>query len=235
MLGGLAGLGFFLLISCPRLALAKPVLVDNLDRPTLALRMTQQHGEARLLEHGRETTRTQFGQQAERILLHSPAGSSAMLVYPMPKAPAIGELRMAVWVMSSRPGVRLAAHVTLPRTHNPATSTPYQVTVRGTSTTQIGTWQKITLDRLPERLARQARVARLQYDDPLDERGAYVQELLLIVPGGNLPAELLVDRIEVEGVLQPAQDHSNISKVSASSSLATEQAPRAVWLAAPAR
>gem|GEM_PF-1685221 len=220
---GLASCLFVLLASCSWQAAARPALVDNLDHATLALRMSSQSGEARLLEHGRETGRARFGGQAERVLLRTPAGHLATLVYPIPKAPAIGELHMAIWVMCSRPGVRLAARVTLPRSYNPAMSAPYQITVRGSATTQVGGWQKISLNRLPRRLARQARVARLQTDDPLDERGAYVRALVLLVPGGNQPVELLVDRVEVEGVLQPEQDESTIQQVSAASELATQQ------------
>ncbi|MEO2048807.1 MAG: hypothetical protein ABGX16_19800 [Pirellulales bacterium] len=206
---GFVSLCLVLVNGYPDQAAARPALVDNLDRPTLAFRLKQQSSEVKLIEHGQVTGLAQFGLKTERVRLQSPVSNSAMLSYQIPKAPAIGELRMSFVVMSSCPGVRLAANVTLPRTNNPATSTSYQVMVTGTSTTQVGVWQHITLDRLPERLARQARVARLQTNNPLDERGAYVQELLLIVPGTGKPEELLVDRVEVEGVLQTTQDNSD--------------------------
>ncbi len=221
---GFASFCIFLLIFYSSKGVARPALIDNLDSPTLAFRLAPEHREAKLLEHDRVSDRAQFGRQAERIVLHSPADSPAALLYQFPKAPVIDELRMAVWVMSNRPGVRLDARVTLPRTNDPATKIPYQVTIRGTSTTQTGNWQKITLDQVPERLARQARVARLQYDHPLDERGAYIQELLLTLPGSKQPVELLVDRIEIEGVLQPSQGDSTIVQVSASAPLATPRA-----------
>ncbi len=212
------------LIGASAITAAGPALLDNLNRSELALTLANQTDKVELLDHGFETARSRWGGQAERVVLNCRAGETARLVYQSPKAPVINELRLTVWTMSSRPGVRLAARVVLPRSENPKTGVPFEMTVRGSRSTSVGAWQEIGLRNFPQLVAMQARVARVQHHVPIDERGAYVDQVLLIVPGGPGPVEVLLDRVEIKGVLQPAKNSPNVLQTLATANVAANVA-----------
>jgi len=162
-----------------------PALLDNMDGQKEAV--DRQH--------------YRFGSGAERIRLSCPSGSSALLAYPLPHAPVIGELRVTAWVLCNRPGMQLAATVVLPRSTNTATGRPYEILVRGGTLGRGIDWEQLSLSNMPALVERMTRVARIQHGSALDERGAYVSQIVLLAPGGNGLTECLVDQIQIFGIL----------------------------------
>ncbi len=188
-------------IAEPPDSLTLPALVESLDGPSPVLRPLLQGSGFTLGQ--RVVTREffRYGTGAETIQVHGPAGRSAQIVFELSPAPVIQELRFGADVATNRTGLQLAARVVLPRTSNKATGRPYELLLRGGTIAVGGSWEQLTLDALPEKLAKQARVARVQYGAALDERGAYVSQLVFLAPGGTGLTELIVDRIRVFGVL----------------------------------
>ncbi|MCH2114479.1 MAG: hypothetical protein MK171_06165 [Pirellulales bacterium] len=178
-----------------------PVLLDNMDGPKTALRLTHRAAGQDIVDHFIDRKRYRFGSGSEHIRLKCPAGSSAQLAYDVPPAPVIDELEIKAWVLGNRPGMRLAATVVLPRTKNANTGGPYELLVRGNLSDQPGNWQQLALRQLATTVARQARVARKRFGSGLDERGAFVSRIVLLAPGGPGVSEVVVDRIEVYGVV----------------------------------
>jgi len=178
-----------------------PVLLDNMDGPQISLRLVNGMAGLQIVNHAIDQKTYRFGSGSEHLRLTCPSGHSAQLAYNVPPAPVIEELRIRASVWCNRPGIRLAATVVLPRTKNVSTAAPFELLLRGNLNGQVGNWQQLSLDNITTALERQARVARMRLGSDLDERGAYVSQIILLVPGGPGVSEIAVDRIEVFGVV----------------------------------
>lgn len=198
-----------------------PALVDNLDGQTPKLRPPTAESGFRVGPRSIDRRTFRYGNGAERVLVRGPAGQTAEIVYNLQPAPVIPELRIAVDLVTNRPGIRLAARVVLPRSLNPSTGQPFELLVRGVQLGAGRNWEQLTLDNLPQHLANHARVARAQHRIALDERGAYVSQIVFLAPGGTGNTELLVDRVQVFGVVSARPQLADASPVSR----ATFQAP----------
>lgn len=182
-------------------ALGEPIRVDNLDSPQAQLKPQLSESGFRLISHAPEKRLFQHGVGAERLQVQGPAGRVLQLLYDIPPAPVIQELRFQSQFMSNRAGVHLAARIVLPRSKNPATGQPFELLIRGNQLGQGRRWEALTLDQLPQLLARSVRVARAKHGGALDERGAYVKQLVILIPGGQGTTDLVLDRLEIYGVL----------------------------------
>lgn len=207
---------------------AAPALVDNMDGDGPVLMPLPTANRFIFSQRTIDRKRFQHGRGAEFIQLRGPAGQAAQLAYTMPSSPVIQELKLSAMVLSNRAGIQLAAKVVLPRSINQSTGRPYELLVRGTSVSSGGGWEEITLENVPQLLANHARVARVQFATALDERGAYVSQLVILASGGTGTTELLVDQIQVFGVLtskgrDSADAKANIQQASVQQSLAQNQ------------
>ena len=106
---------------------------DNLDSVEPHLQLRQGTAPVQVLVHRKDNQDSQHGSAAERIVLRCPAGHSAPLAIPIPRAPVIQEFRADCWIKCNRPGVQLAAKVVLPRSISPTTSQPGSSTIPGGS------------------------------------------------------------------------------------------------------
>ena len=182
-----------------------PALLENFDGPAPLLKpFTSGNGFA-VGQRTIDRNNFRHGSGAERIVLQGPAGRTAQLAYVLPPTPVIQELVIRADLVTNRAGVQLAANVVLPRSTNRATGRPFEILVRGKKVGAGGTWEELTLDSLPQKLARQARVARARHGGAIDERGAYVSQVVFLAPGGRGKTELIVDRVRVYGVVNLSQ------------------------------
>jgi hypothetical protein len=145
------------------------------------------------------------GASIERLEVVCPPGESLRVAHPTDAVPVIDETRVVVRLRTNRPGVLVAARVVLPRTANGG-EPPQTVVVRGSGDDAPGPWRELSIDQFPQLVARQARVLRTSADSPIDERGAYLDQVLLIVPGGSDAAEVEVDKLTVEGITGKPSD-----------------------------
>ena len=187
-----------------------PALLDNMDGPTPILKSVQAGGAFAKGQHEIDRQHFRYGNGAERVTLHVPAGTSVQLTYDLPIARVIEELKLRAEVFCNRPGARLAVTVVLPRSIDPKTSLPFTLMIRGSQLGKGLNWEQLLLSDLPVSLTRLTRVASALHGVAMDERGAYVSDLVFLVPGGPGITEFAVDRVEVHGVLSDQrQKHVN--------------------------
>ncbi len=172
-----------------------------MDGATPALQLLNPSSEIRLLSHTIESGRQRFGKASERICFAAPAGHSVQLAYNVPQAVILSETRLAALVSCNRPGAQLAAMVTLPRSIDKETGEPRQLLVRSGENGKGGDWEQFEFSELSRELPAQVRVARAKYGGNIDERGAFVTQMVILAPGGPGVTELWVDQIAVYGVL----------------------------------
>ncbi len=178
-----------------------PALIDNMDGQATILRHLPGVVRTQIVHQTVDRQHYRFGSGAERVRLACPSGNSGQLAYSLPRAPVIDELRVSAWVLCNRPGMQLAATVVLPRSINSATGRPYEILVRGGTLGRGIGWEQLVLSNLPKLVERMTRVARVQHESVLDERGAYVSQIVLLAPGGQGLTECLIDQIQIFGIL----------------------------------
>ena len=151
----------------------------------------------------------------ERVAVAATAGQSVRLHCPLPPIAALDELQVRLWVKSSRPDIQLAARIALPRSVDPQRQTVATAIVKGTAYNRPGHWQELVVSEVPKLLAAQVRVMRTTPGAAIDSREAYLESVVLIVPGDPNGVELGTDQLEVEGVqIDPADDREDIDNAS---------------------
>lgn len=190
---------------------AAPALTESYDGPTPSWRLPENPGAARIITQQRvRIDREEAPAGVEHVRFACPAGYSGVFLHLLGKAPVLAEWNAQVSFRGGRPGAQLAARVVFPQKAEAvgANKEPLYSIVRGAERyEEPGAWQTLSIDDLPRLVKRQARMLRAQGRHPsLDEKGAYVDCVALIVPGGSTGAEFWTDELVVEGVLVDEDD-----------------------------
>lgn len=185
---------------------ADPTVERSFDGPEAAWQLLDAGRPARVLDQRCVTDVVREGAASERVALVAPAGESAHLACPTGRMPVIDELQLRLWVRANRPGVRLAARVVLPRSVDPLTHAPLSTILHGPACDQVGHWQQLSFAGIPRLLADQVRVLRSRPGAHVDPREAYVDAVVLLVPGGPGNTVVWTDGLQADGVVLAADD-----------------------------
>jgi hypothetical protein len=155
----------------------------------------------RIDHHARVRGSAHSGQWCERIRLSAGNGSHVHMRHSIGRALVIKELKPSVWVQSDRPGIQILANVVLPHTTDAESGKPMSLLLGGTIYNRAGSWQQLAVSDMPTLLTRQIRVLRSQLGAHVDPREAYVDHVILNVYGGRGTTNVLVDDLEVHGIV----------------------------------
>jgi hypothetical protein len=217
-------------LATPR-AFAQSLVRDDFEGPEIALRDAGGDASYRLEAQARVAQGARSGQWCERLTVRGNNGTYVYVAHPLAPASVISELAIGVWLKADRPGLQLLARVTLPRSADPRTGKPLTTLVRGSAYAQVGVWQQLRLDNLPQSLERQVRVMRVQLGRDVDAREAYVDRVLLNVYGGPGLTTVWVDDLEVAGVVSPqATAQAASSEVAQSDPRPSTRDLPAIWV-----
>ncbi len=189
------------------------VVRDDFEGPDVSLSDAGGDAYYRIDNHARVPHGAHSGQWCERLTVRGNNGTHVYLSHSLPPARVISEVTPSVWIKADRPGLQLLVRVTLPRSANPQTGKPLTALVRGTTYSNVGVWQQLRLENLMQSLQRQVRVLRIQHATGVDAREAYVDRILLNVYGGPGVTNVLVDDLEVSGIVSPQGKASTVSAV----------------------
>ncbi|MCG8587126.1 MAG: hypothetical protein MI757_20670, partial [Pirellulales bacterium] len=177
-------------------------LRDSFEGPVPSWQPTgQADARHRIEHHARVRGSAHSGDWCERVRLVAGNGSFVHLRHSIGRALVIDELRPSVWVSADRPGVQLLANVVLPHTTDPKSGKPMTLHIGGTVYNRSGSWQQLAVTNMPTLLARQVRVLRSQSQLTIDPREAYVDGVLLNIYGGRGSTNVLIDDLEVHGIV----------------------------------
>jgi len=181
-----------------------PAFQHSFDGPQLAWQMIDGRANARLLSHGLSRDQVRQGTAAERLMVDLPGGEAMHFVLPVDRFPVMDEFEARIWLRASRPGARLAARVVLPRTRAKISDSAMSLFVFGDECKSPDRWQQLRIAQLPDLLAAQVRVVRASQRASIDSREAYVDAIVLVVPGGEDRATVWTDLLEIDGVVLAA-------------------------------
>jgi hypothetical protein len=139
------------------------------------------------------------GRSCEHIRFSAANGATIYLRHESPVARLIAESQASVWIKSDRPGLQLFARVVLPRSRDPRSGGPLSTLLAGSGYTQVGNWQQLRVENLPQLMERQTRLLRTQYGPTVDSREAYIDQIVLNVYGGAGMTNVWIDDLEILG------------------------------------
>lgn len=202
---------------CAGTAVAQGVASDGFEGPEVAWQSWAADARFRVLAHQRSTIQPHGGAVCEFLHVETGDGTYVYFGYPIRPAAVIDELRAALWIRSDQPGLQLLLRVVLPRTLDPATGRPLTIVVGGAVYSEVGRWQRLELQDVPQRVRGEARSLALQRGRPIDERGAVVDAVLLNVHNPTGRARVFIDDLELTGLAAVDSELDNaVSPASAS-------------------
>jgi len=176
-----------------------PALREEFEGPEPSWRDSGGDAQYKITSHERASGVAHGGRSCEQVRLVGNNGTYVYLSHDISPARIISELSLSVWIKADRPGLQILARVVIPRTKDPATGQPLTMLVSGSGYTQVGTWQQLRLDNLPQQFDRQLRVLRAQHGPGVDGHEALIDRLVLNVYGGPGTTTVLIDDLEVNG------------------------------------
>jgi len=150
------------------------------------------------------------GVGAERLLFQTPSQppDESRIVIPAPQSRVFNELSASMWVRTNCSSVRLGLRIRFPRQIDPRTNAPLEVDFFGTPYTETKQWQRLTVETTEELVQSRMIRVRSQLADGLkpvrlDEREAYVDQIILQfqLPAGT--SAILYDNLEYGPVVRP--------------------------------
>lgn len=113
----------------------------------------------------------------------------------------IDELKVRLWVKSSRVGAVLGVRVVLPHTARSQTGERLSVVVVGDGVQEINRWTELSLDRIASRLDKQLPALRKALGQRIDTSEAYVDLVVVedAVGAGNV--RIGVDGLAIDGIV----------------------------------
>ncbi|MBN2218426.1 MAG: hypothetical protein JW719_13710, partial [Pirellulales bacterium] len=172
---------------------------EDFEGPTPSWRQSGGDVQLTVARHQRTANDAHTGRQSEWFQIVGHGGTSAYVSHDVGRPRVIPELSASVWVKSDRPGIQIFARVVLPRTQDPRSQTPVHVRLEGASYSQVGRWQQLRIQNLPEMLARRIRGLRLQMGPQVDGREAYVDQIVLNLYGGPGTTNVWIDELNLVG------------------------------------
>lgn len=185
----------FILSTTRTLAMAQ--FVESFETPEKSWRMADHDCTVNLQQHARVYGQAHAGQACEYLQFRAGTGTFAHLIHDIPASRVIAELSVSLWIKSNRTGLQLAARVVFPRSKDPRTGAPLTALIRGSSYSQAGVWQKLTLDQVDLLVSRQLPLLRSQLAGEVSDREAYIDLVVLNGYGGTGPSEIWLDDLEV--------------------------------------
>jgi hypothetical protein len=199
---------------------SEPAFRQGFDGPEANWELLDWKSAARIVSQQCVAEGARDASGSARIVAAAPPGESALLHCPTARVAVIPELQVRLWVKCDRPSVRLGVRVVLPRSRDGRGGPPTTVVVRGAAYAQPGHWQQLTLTDVPQLLAAEIRVMRAAAGSAIDSREAYVESVVLVVPGDPRGVEVFTDDLEVEGIVLAAANEVQLANFASGQSSA---------------
>lgn len=193
-------------LTCGPLHASEPASTHNFNGPETTWQVVDDEHIGRVLAHECAAGGARDSTGFERIVIAAPGGQSVQLICPTARVAVLEELEVRIWVKANRPDIQLAAQVALPRSATENGKSGVSAIVRGAKYDRPGHWQQLVLNNLPKQLAAEIRILRAMPGAKIDPREAFLNAVVLIVPGEPHGVEVATDDLVVDGVVRKLPD-----------------------------
>ncbi len=172
---------------------------EGFEGPNVSWREAGSDVQYRIVRHERVPASGRNKTGAEYVAVEGATGTYVHLEHRVGDSLVIDELMPSVWVRADRAGPQIGIRIVLPRTPDPRTGAPVSTLILGSTYTDVGRWQRLFVDTVPQRLARQVRSLRAELATSVDDREAYVEAVCLNVYGGPGLTKTWIDDLTLAG------------------------------------
>jgi hypothetical protein len=149
------------------------------------------------------------GLTCEVIELRMGRGTLAVLGYPIRPALVLEEFKPSLWIRSTQRGATLGVRVVFRNALHPVTGKPREIWIWGDSYGAVGSWQRVQLTGLPQRLGEKVRALRSEFGNEVDWSEAVVDYVAVNGYSNSGTQVLQLDDLEVSGLIEaPRQDRA---------------------------
>jgi hypothetical protein len=180
---------------------AEPTFSRSFNGPDTVWQVLENPVRSEILAHDCQPGGARDNSGFERLVIAAAAGQSVQVQCATPPIAVLDELQVRLWAKSVRPDIQLAVRIKLPRSVDLDGRTMATAIVKGTAYNRPGHWQELVVTNVPKLLAAQVRVMRTTAGADIDAREAYLDSVVLLVPGDPQGIEVATDQCEVEGVI----------------------------------
>jgi hypothetical protein len=177
---------------------------EGFEGPQTSWRPAGGNGRFQIELHQRTRGEAHTGDGCERLRISATNATAIYLSHDIGRARIIDELLPSLQLRSDRAGLQILARVVLPHTEDPRSGRAATTLLAGSTYNQVGHWQQLRLDNLPQLLNRQVRVLRTQLGPNVDPREAYVDQIFLNVYGGPGYTNVWIDDLDIAGYAETA-------------------------------
>jgi len=177
-------------------------VIEQFEGAKTSWRLGESDASVQIREHVRTGRNAHSGRRSEFLQITASLGTHVYFWHKTGCARIVDELKPSIWVKSDRAGLQLMVRIVLPRVKDPKTGAPLTTLIRGATYTDVGSWQQLVVDRIPQLLTRQVRILRSQIGPHVDAREAYVDLVVLNAYGGRGVTSVWVDDLVVAGFVE---------------------------------
>lgn len=145
------------------------------------------------------------GLTCEVIELRMARGTLAVLGYPIRESLVLEEFKSSLWIRSTQRGATLGVRVVFRNTKHPITGKPREIWIWGDSYGAIGSWQRLQLTGLPQRLGEKVRALRSEFGNEIDWGEAVIDCIAINAYANSGVQVLQLDDLEVVGLIEAPQ------------------------------
>jgi|GEM_PF-2166777 len=142
------------------------------------------------------------GLTCEVIELRMGRGTLAVLGYPIRPALVLEEFKPSIWIRSTQRGATLGVRVVFRNALHPVTGKPREIWIWGDSYGAVGSWQRVQLTGLPQRLGEKVRALRSEFGNEVDWSEAVVDYVAVNGYSNSGTQVLQLDDLEVTGLIE---------------------------------
>ncbi len=177
-------------------------LIDAFDGGSARFRLWKDDAQAGLVH----PSKSEAG--IETFDISCRTGSYIYLEYPIEPCAIIHELTASIRVRSAASGMKVGFRVVFPHALHPATHAPLAELVLGTPTEGAGRWSTSSLTDVVRLVEERQRFLRTRYGPDVDLREPYVDAVLLSVYSLPGTTRILLDDLNVDGMIAPTLVYS---------------------------
>lgn len=153
------------------------------------------------------------GLTCEVIELRMARGTFAVLGYPIRESLVLEEFKPSIWIRSTQRGATLGVRVVFRNAIHPVTGKPREIWIWGDSYGAIGSWQRLQLTGLPQRLGEKVRALRSEFGNDIDWAEAVIDCIAINGYSNSGIQVLQLDDLEITGLIEapkrPSNDETN--------------------------
>jgi hypothetical protein len=186
---------------------------DGFDGAKPSWTIVHDRSAARITKHARSIEHRREGQAAELFDAGVKVDATLLrLVYQLPAARVIEDMKLSLWFQSTQDGATLCARIVFPNQIDPTTGKTLSELVEGDSYTKVGQWQKLECNDIDHKVRQllpqiRRRMQKAGEAGDIDVTGQYVDTAEIRIRSSRGASRFIVDALQFGPVVDVKKEN----------------------------